>query len=43
YEGACGTCPSSVTGTLSAMQNILRAEFNPEIEVIPLQNDEASH
>lgn len=43
YEGACGTCPSSVTGTLSAMQNILRAEFNPEIEVIPLQMDEASH
>lgn len=43
YEGACGTCPSSVTGTLSAMQNILRAEFNPEIEIIPLQPEEASH
>jgi Fe-S cluster biogenesis protein NfuA len=43
YEGACGTCPSSVTGTLAAMQNILRAEFNPEIEVIPLQSDDASH
>ncbi len=39
YEGACGTCPSSVTGTLSAIQNILRAEFNPEIEIIPLSNE----
>lgn len=43
YEGACGTCPSSVTGTLSAMQNILRAEFNPEIEIIPLQEEEAAN
>lgn len=43
YEGACGTCPSSVTGTLSAMQNILRSEFNPEIEIIPIQEGEASH
>ncbi|MBC7659646.1 MAG: NifU family protein [Chitinophagaceae bacterium] len=40
YEGACGTCPSSVTGTLSAMQNILRQEFHPDIEIIPLQEDE---
>ncbi len=39
YEGACGTCPSSVTGTLAAIQNILRAEFNPEIEIIPLTNE----
>ncbi len=39
YEGACGTCPSSVTGTLSAMQSILREEFNPEIEIIPIQED----
>ena len=39
YEGACGTCPSSVTGTLAAIQNILRAEFNPEIEIIPLQDE----
>ena len=39
YEGACGTCPSSVTGTLSAIQSILREEFNPEIEIIPLQEE----
>lgn len=39
YEGACGTCPSSVTGTLSAIQSILREEFNPDIEIIPIQED----
>jgi Fe-S cluster biogenesis protein NfuA len=35
YEGACGTCPSSTTGTLMAIESILRDEFNPQIEVIP--------
>ncbi len=33
YQGACGTCPSSSTGTLEAIKAILRDEFNPEIEV----------
>lgn len=33
YQGACGTCPSSTTGTLEAIRGILREEFNPEIEV----------
>jgi Fe-S cluster biogenesis protein NfuA len=33
YKGACGTCPSSSTGTLEAIKAILRDEFNPEIEV----------
>ncbi len=37
YEGACGTCPSSVTGTLNAIQSILRDEFDPNIEIIPIQ------
>ncbi len=36
YEGACGTCPSATSGTLMAIEGILRDEFNPEIEVIPL-------
>ena len=36
YEGACGTCPSSTTGTLMAIEGILREEFNPQIEVVPL-------
>ena len=34
YEGACGTCPSSMGGTLMAIQSILRDEIDPEIEVI---------
>jgi Fe-S cluster biogenesis protein NfuA len=33
YQGACGTCPSSTTGTLDAIRSILRDEFHPEIEV----------
>lgn len=33
YVGACGTCPSSSTGTLDAIRGILQDEFNPEIEV----------
>lgn len=36
YQGACGTCPSSTTGTLMAIEGILRDEFNPQIEVIPM-------
>ncbi len=33
YQGACGTCPSSSTGTLEAIKSILRDEFNPGIDV----------
>lgn len=33
YAGACGTCPSSTTGTLEAIKHILRDEYNPEIDV----------
>ncbi len=33
YQGACGTCPSSTTGTLEAIRSILRDEVNPQIEV----------
>ncbi|MEC7182301.1 MAG: NifU family protein [Bdellovibrionota bacterium] len=34
YQGACGTCPSSTTGTLEAIKGILRDEMNnPEIDV----------
>lgn len=36
YQGACGTCPSSTTGTLMAIEGILRDEFNPSIEVVIL-------
>jgi len=33
YQGACGTCPSSTTGTLEAIRSILQDEYDPEIEV----------
>jgi Fe-S cluster biogenesis protein NfuA len=36
YQGACGTCPSSIGGTLDAIQGILREQFDPEVEVIPV-------
>ena len=34
YEGACGSCPSSLTGTLMAIENMIREEIDPEITVI---------
>lgn len=36
YQGACGTCPSSTTGTLMAIEGILKEEFDPGVEVIPV-------
>jgi NFU1 iron-sulfur cluster scaffold homolog, mitochondrial len=34
YEGACGSCPSSLTGTLMAIENMIRDEVDPEITVL---------
>lgn len=34
YEGACGSCPSSLTGTLMAIENMIQEEIDPAIEVI---------
>lgn len=34
YEGACGSCPSSLTGTLMAIENMIKEEIDPDIEVI---------
>ena len=34
YQGACGSCPTSTTGTLRAIENLLKKEVNPVIEVI---------
>jgi Fe-S cluster biogenesis protein NfuA len=34
YEGACGSCPSSLTGTLMAIENMIQDEVDPEIEVV---------
>lgn len=34
YQGACGTCPSAIQGTLVAIENLLKREVDPSIEVI---------
>jgi NFU1 iron-sulfur cluster scaffold homolog, mitochondrial len=34
YQGACGSCPSSLTGTLMAIEGMLKQEIDPELEVI---------
>ena len=34
YQGACGSCPSSLSGTLMAIEGMLKQEIDPEIEVI---------
>ena len=34
YQGACGSCPSSIRGTLVAIEKLLRREINTSIEVI---------
>ncbi|SEP31462.1 NifU family protein [Nitrosovibrio sp. Nv6] len=33
YQGACGTCPSSISGTLRGIQNMLRS-IEPDLEVV---------
>ena len=34
YHGACGSCPSSGTGTLRFIEGLLQTEVDPEIRVI---------
>lgn len=36
YQGACGSCPSSTQGTLMALEGILKEQFDPDIQVIPV-------
>lgn len=33
YEGACGTCPASISGTLMAIENLLQVEVDPNLLV----------
>ena len=33
YQGACGSCPSSISGTLAGIEGLVR-QIDPEIEVI---------
>ncbi len=35
YQGACGSCPSSISGTLLAIEGLLKRDINPAIQVIP--------
>jgi Fe-S cluster biogenesis protein NfuA len=34
YQGACGSCPSSLSGTLMAIEGMLKQEVDPEMEVV---------
>jgi NFU1 iron-sulfur cluster scaffold homolog, mitochondrial len=34
YQGACGSCPSSISGTLMAIEGLLRRDINPSITVV---------
>lgn len=34
YQGACGSCPSSLTGTLMAIESMIHDQVDPEIEVV---------
>lgn len=36
YQGACGSCPSAITGTLMAIEGMLKQEVDPELEVITI-------
>lgn len=33
YQGACGSCPSSTSGTLYYIESVLRSRVHPELEV----------
>jgi Fe-S cluster biogenesis protein NfuA len=33
YQGACGSCPSSLSGTLAGIENLLQT-IEPEIVVV---------
>ncbi|MDE2117021.1 MAG: NifU family protein [Betaproteobacteria bacterium] len=33
YQGACGTCPSSISGTLNAIANMVQT-IDPDIEIV---------
>ncbi|MEZ5345827.1 MAG: NifU family protein [Pyrinomonadaceae bacterium] len=34
YQGACGSCPSSLTGTLMAIENMIQDEIDENLEVV---------
>ncbi len=34
YHGACGSCPSSTTGTLHYIESLLQSEISPSLRVV---------
>ena len=34
YQGACGSCPTAISGTLMAIEGLLKRDVHPAIEVI---------
>lgn len=34
YQGACGSCPSASSGTLMAIEGMIKQEIDPDIEVV---------
>ncbi len=34
YQGACGSCPTAISGTLMAIEGLLKRDINPALEVI---------
>ena len=34
YQGACGSCPSSISGTLMAIERLIKDEVDEEMEVV---------
>ncbi len=34
YQGACGSCPTAISGTLMAIEGLLKRDINPAIEVV---------
>ena len=42
YQGACGSCPSSTTGTLSYIENFLKEAVHPTCKFKPTEEDGAT-
>ena len=34
YQGACGSCPSSIQGTLVAIENLIKENVDPNLKVV---------
>jgi NFU1 iron-sulfur cluster scaffold homolog, mitochondrial len=34
YQGACGSCPSSISATLTAIAGLLKRDIDPSLEVV---------